>query len=392
MDDKTLTVPMVDLKEQYATIKTEIDEAIARVVGTQQFINGPDVAELEEEMARYCGVEQCIGVSSGTDALLVSLMALDIGPGDEVITTPYTFFATVGAIVRVGATPVFVDIDRTSFNLDPAGIEVRVTPRTRAIIPVHLFGQCAEMGPILEIARRHRLAVIEDAAQAIGAEYQGRRAGAMGTAGCFSFFPAKNLGAFGDGGAVVTNDRALAEKVRCLRNHGSHPKYYHRLVGGNFRLDTLQAAILRVKLRHLDDWTAARQSRAATYTVKLRDAGLDGSCLEVPAFFTSRRVGASRHVFNQYVIRCTDRDAVRAILRQQKIATEVYYPVPLHLQECFTGLGYRPGDFPQSEQAALTTLALPNYPELTAAQQNGVVEGIQAYYGSAGYLGRRQAA
>jgi dTDP-4-amino-4,6-dideoxygalactose transaminase len=377
---------MLDLKAQYAQIKGEVDAAIQRVVASQNFINGSAVAELEEELARYCHVGHCIGVSSGSDALLVALMALGIGPGDEVITTPYTFFATAGAVVRLGARPVFVDIDPASYNIDPAGVAARVTPRTRAILPVHLFGQCAEMDPILAVARRHGLAVIEDAAQAIGAEYQGRGAGSMGTVGCFSFFPSKNLGAFGDGGAVVTNDAALADKIRCLRNHGANPKYYHKLLGGNFRLDTLQAAVLQVKLRYLDAWTARRQQNAAFYDTMFTRMGLRGHLVETPA------VLQARHIFNQYVVRLVDRDVVRDSLKQQQIGTEVYYPVPMHVQECFADLGYREGDFPESEKAARSTLALPIYPELMAAHKQRVVGAIAAYYQAAGRLGRAQAA
>jgi dTDP-4-amino-4,6-dideoxygalactose transaminase len=313
-------------------------------------------------------------------------MALGIGPGDEVITTPYTFFATVGAIVRIGAVPVFVDIDPVTFNIDPAGIAAKITPRTKAIIPVHLFGQCADMDPILAIAQQHHLAVIEDAAQAIGAEYKGRRAGSMGTAGCFSFFPSKNLGCCGDGGAVVANDPALADKIRLLRGHGSHPKYYHKIVGGNFRLDTIHAAVLRVKLPYLDGWTAARQQGAAYYTASLAKHGLTGSVVHVP------RTVQSRHIFNQYVVRLEDRDSVRDHLKKERITTEVYYPCPMHLQECFAYLGHGPGDFPESELAAQTTVALPMYPEMSHAQRERVVRGMAAYYEATGRLSRRLAA
>jgi dTDP-4-amino-4,6-dideoxygalactose transaminase len=393
MHGRTLTahmkpqpVPLLDLKEQYLALKEEIDAAVLRVLASQQFINGPEVAALEEEIAAYCKVDHCIGVSSGTDALLISLMALGIGAGDEVITTPYTFFATAGAIARVGARPVFVDIDRDTYNLRPAEIEARITPRTRALIPVHLFGQCADMEPILAVARKHGLAVIEDAAQALGAEYQGRRAGSMGTVGCFSFFPSKNLGACGDAGAVVTRDTALAGRLRCLRNHGANPKYYHKMIGGNFRLDTLQAAVLRVKLRHLDAWTARRQEHAQWYHRAFQQAGLCPGLVEVP------KIIQSRHIFNQYVIRCQQRDALREHLKQRQIGTEVYYPVPLHLQECFSYLGYRPGDFPESEAAAQQTLALPIYPELTPAMQQRVVEAVVSYYQSSGALDHAQAA
>jgi dTDP-4-amino-4,6-dideoxygalactose transaminase len=385
MEDSLPAVPLLDLKAQYAAIRAEVDAAIQRVVASQHFINGPDVEGLEQEVARYCGTAHCVGVSSGSDALLVALMALDVGPGDEVITTPYTFFATVGAVVRLGARPVLADIDPVTFNINPAEVAARVTPRTRAVIPVHLFGQCADMGPILEVARRHRLAVIEDAAQAIGAEYKGRRAGSLGTVGCFSFFPSKNLGAFGDGGAVVTNDAALADKMRCLRGHGANPKYYHKLVGGNFRLDTLQAAVLRVKLKYLDAWTARRQENAAFYNQALGGDFRLWPHLRTPA------VVQSRHVFNQYVVRFAQRDAVWAHLKAQRIGCEVYYPVPLHLQECFAHLGYRAGDFPESEEAARTTLALPIYPELTAAQREHVARLVVSYHESADRTERRAA-
>ena len=300
-------IPMLDLKAQYLALKPELDAAVLRVIESSQFINGPDVEAMEQEVARYCRANHCIGVSSGSDALLVSLMALDIGPGDEVITTPYTFFATAGAIVRVGATPMFVDIESTTFNIDPQGIAAKITPRTRAIMPVHLFGQCAEMDPILELAGKHNLAVIEDAAQAIGSEYKGQRAGSMGTVGCFSFFPSKNLGCFGDGGAVVTQDRALADKIRLLRGHGSHPKYFHKIVGGNFRLDSIHAAVLRIKLKHLDNWSQGRQQGAAYYTSAIAKYGLQGGLVEAP------KIMQSRHIFNQYVIRCDEpRGAPRA--------------------------------------------------------------------------------
>jgi dTDP-4-amino-4,6-dideoxygalactose transaminase len=301
-------------------------------------------------------------------------MALNVGPGDEVITTPFTFFATVGAIVRVGAKPVFVDIDPATFNINPDQIAARITPRTKAIIPVHLYGQCADMDPILALAAQHKLAVVEDAAQAIGAEYKGRRAGSMGTLGCFSFFPSKNLGAFGDGGAVVTNDAALASKIRLLRTHGAQPKYFHKIVGGNFRLDTIQAAILQVKLKYLDSWTTRRQMNAAFYDNALAKRGLRGAVVQTPAQVQSR------HIFNQYVIRVADRDALMNALKQQQVGTEIYYPLSMHQQECFANLGYRTGDFPQSEKAAQCTLALPIYPELTTAHLQRVVDCIAAHY------------
>ena len=378
-------IPMLDLKAQYAQIKPEVDAALMRVVESQHFINGPDVEALEQEVAKYCQARHCIGLSSGSDALLVGLMALGIGQGDEVITTPYTFFATAGAIARLGARPVFVDIDPVTFNIDPRGIASKVTPRTKAIMPVHLFGQCAEMDPILEVAQRHHLAVIEDAAQAIGAEYKGRRAGAMGTLGCYTFFPSKNLGGFGDGGAVVTNDAALADKIRLLRGHGSNPKYYHKVIGGNFRLDTIHAAVLRVKLPLLDSWSTARQAAAAHYTALIAKNGL-GGLAETP------RVVQSRHIFNQFVVRFEDREGVREHLKKQKITTEIYYPLPMHLQECFAHLGHKKGEYPESERAALCTLALPMFPELTALQRERVVRGIVGHYEATGRLSRRLAA
>ncbi len=379
------TIPMLDLKVQYQSLKSELDAAVARVVESAIFINGPDVEAMEQEIAQYCGANHCIGVSSGSDALLVSLMALDIGQGDEVVTTPYTFFATAGAIARVGAKPVFVDIDPGTFNIDPNGIEAKITPRTKAIMPVHLFGQCVEMDPILKIAAKHGLAVIEDAAQAIGSEYQGRRAGSMGTVGCYSFFPSKNLGCYGDGGAVVTQDRALADKIRLLRNHGAHPKYFHKIVGGNFRLDTIHAAVLRVKLKHLDTWTLARQQGAAYYTAALNKFGVRGRFVEAP------KVMQSRHIFNQYVIRCEDRENLREHLKRDRIMTEVYYPQAMHLQECFAYLGGRQGEFPESERAAQTSLALPMYPELANSQRERVAHSIAAFYEAADQTTRRAA-
>lgn len=385
MEHSLVPVPMLDLKAQYQQIKSEVDSAIQRVVDSQQFINGPEVAAMEQEVARYCRVEHCIGLSSGSDALIVALMALDIGPGDEVITTPYTFFATVGAIVRLGARPVLVDIDPVTFNINPHAIAACITPRTRAIMPVHLFGQCADMDPIMEVARKHNLAVIEDAAQAIGSEYKGARAGSIGTIGTFSFFPSKNLGCFGDGGAVVTRDAALANRMRILRNHGSNPKYFHKIVGGNFRIDTLQAAVLLVKLKSLDSWTLKRQQNAAYYDMALARAGLRGSQIETP------KVVQSRHIFNQYVIRCQDRDGLMSYLKQRQIGTEIYYPQPMHLQECFANLGYRKGQFPESERAAATSLALPIYPELTQAQKQAVIESLTLFFQSAGRVSRQAA-
>jgi dTDP-4-amino-4,6-dideoxygalactose transaminase len=370
---KPVAVPLLDLKAQYAALKDEIRPAIDRVLESQQCINGPEVTQLEKEVARYCHTRHCVGVSSGTDAILLSLMALDVGAGDEVVTTPYTFFATAGCIARVGARPVFVDIDPATFNIDPDQIEAAISPRTKAIMPVHLFGQCADMDPILDIARRHDLPVIEDAAQAIGSEYQGKRAGSMGTVGCFSFFPSKNLGAVGDAGAVTTNDDALARRLVKLRGHGAEVKYFHDEVGGNFRLDTIHAAVLSVKLRYLDQWTAARQANAAYYTKAIEADPVLRSVIAPP------RVVQSRHIFNQYVVRTRDRDGLKDFLKVRQVGTEVYYPVPMHLQKCFADLGYRKGDFPHSEEAAQTTLALPIYPELSEAQKEHVVDALGAF-------------
>ncbi len=366
-------IPLLDLKAQYAPIREEIRAAIDRVADAQHFIGGPEVEALEREVAAYAQAQFGIGVSSGTDALLVALMAIDLRPGDEVITTAYSFFATAGSIYRLGGRPVFVDIDPRTYNIALAQVEAAITDRTRAIIPVHLFGQMADMDPLIEIARRHGLIVIEDAAQAIGAEYRGRRAGSIGHFGCFSFFPSKNLGAFGDGGMIVTNDPELAQRARLLRNHGAEPKYYHKLVGGNFRLDALQAAILRVKLKYLDGWTAGRQRNAARYRQFFAQAGIADIIL--PTEESDRR-----HIYNQFVIRTTRRTAVMAELKARKIGHEIYYPVPLHLQECFAGLGYRPGDLPASERAAQETLALPIYPELTEEMQAAVVAAVAAAY------------
>jgi dTDP-4-amino-4,6-dideoxygalactose transaminase len=354
-----MDVPLLDLKAQYSSIKSEIDAAIASVLESQHFILGPIVEECERAIAAYSNCSYAIGVSSGSDALLVCLMAEDIGPGDEVITTPYSFFATAGAIARVGATPVFVDIDPRTYNIDASTITSKITSNTRAIIPVHLYGQIADMDPIMAIARSHNLVVIEDAAQAIGSEYMGRRSGSIGDYGCFSFFPSKNLGGAGDGGMIVTNDAKRAEKVRCLRGHGAKPKYYHKLIGGNFRLDAIQAAIITAKLRHLDSWTTARQYNAKRYDGLLADAS---SSIALPF------VNTNRHIFNQYVVRVANRNELQAFLKERGVGTEIYYPVPLHLQECFAYLGHRESTFIESERAARETLALPIYPELTDAQ------------------------
>jgi len=395
LQPSTAPVPLLDLKAQYAAIREEIRAAMDRVADSQYFILGPEVEALEQEVAAYSGCAHGIGVSSGTDALLVALMAIDIQPGDEVITTPYSFFATAGSIARLGAVPIFVDIDPLTFNIDPAGIEARITARTRVIMPVHLYGQMAEMDPIMDIAQRHHLVVIEDAAQAIGSEYRGRRAGSIGHMGCFSFFPSKNLGGFGDGGMVTTNDAALAERVRLLRGHGAHPKYYHKLIGGNFRLDALQAAVLRVKLKYLDSWTEGRQRNAAIYRQLFADGGLaldtpqclgagcraraEGACALRPGgVVLPYEAPERRHIYNQFVIRSTRRDNVMAALKERKIGHEIYYPVPLHLQECFAYLGNKPGDLPASECAAAETLALPIYPELTEEMLAAVVDTVAA--------------
>jgi dTDP-4-amino-4,6-dideoxygalactose transaminase len=366
-------VPLLDLKSQYEAIRTEVREAMDRVCDSQHFIMGPEVTALEQEIADYCGAAHAVGVSSGTDALLAALMAVDVGAGDEVITTSYSFFATAGVIARLGARPVFVDIDPDTFNIDAAQIAGKVTARTRAIVPVHLFGRCAEMDPILTIAREHGLSIIEDAAQAIGAcDEHGRQAGTIGDMGCFSFFPSKNLGAFGDAGMVVTHDPALAEKLRMLRVHGSKPKYYHRIVGGNFRLDALQAAVLRVKLAHLPAWTRARRRNADHYRELFTAAGL----AEVVALPED----TPGHIYNQFVVRVPQRDLVQEFLATRGVATEVYYPLPLHLQECFSPLHYSRGDFPNAERAAEETLALPIFPELSHPQQAAVASGFRSFF------------
>ncbi len=376
-----MKVPLLDLKGQYQTIKDEILRVTEDVYESQYFILGPWVEKLEKAVAEYSNTEFAVGVSSGTDALLISLMAADVGPGDMVITTPYSFFASAGCVSRVGAKPVFVDIDRETYNISPdqaakiiENLSAEDRERIKAVIPVHLYGQCADMDGILEIAETYDLFVIEDAAQAIGAEYNGKRAGSMGDIGSFSFFPSKNLGAFGDGGIVTTSSREWVEKLRILRAHGARPKYYHKIVGGNFRLDALQAAVVSVKLKHLDQWTGARQENAAQYRALFDNAGLSEN-LELPV------EKENRHIYNQFVIRVPEkRDELREDLKEAGIGTEVYYPVPLHLQDCFSYLGFRPGDFPVAEEAAQETLALPIYPELAVEQQEYVVDTIKAFY------------
>jgi dTDP-4-amino-4,6-dideoxygalactose transaminase len=366
-------VPLLDLKTQFADIQPEVRAAMDRVLESQHFILGPEVQALEEELAAYAGAAHGIGVSSGTDALLVSLLALCVGPGDEVITTPYSFFASAGCIVRLGAQPIFVDIEPDTFNIDADLIEAAITPRTKAILPVHLFGQCADMTAILEIANARGIPVIEDAAQAIGAEHLTQRAGSMGVLGCFSFFPSKNLGAFGDGGLVVSSDATLADKIRSLRSHGAKPKYHHTLVGGNFRLDALQAAVIRAKFAHLDEWTEKRQENADLYDEKFVSAGLAPELLTTPI----RRPG--RHIFNQYVLRTRERNGLMEHLKAVGVGCEVYYPKPLHLQECFEDLGYGKGWFPNAKAASGETLAIPVYPELTEGQIDAVVGTVVSY-------------
>jgi len=365
-----MPVPLLDLQGQYAPLREEILAAIARVCDSQRFIGGPEVEAFEREIAAYLGVPHAIGLTSGTDALLIALMALGIGPGDEVITPTFSFFATAGAVSRVGATPIFVDIDPLTGNVDPDAVKAAIGPKTRAIIPVHLYGQSADMAPILDAAARAGIPVIEDAAQAIGATYRGRQAGSLGTMGCFSFFPSKNLGAFGDAGLLTTGDDRLAHEVRLLRNHGAEPKYFHQRIGGNFRLDAVQAAVLRVKLPHLDRWTEMRRRNADRYD-RLFAASAAAARITLPA-----RVKDCRHIFNQYVIRVPHRDAVKARLDAAHIGSEIYYPVPFHLQECFARLGYRRGQFPAAEAAAAETLALPIYGELTEPQQREVVDAV----------------
>ena len=368
-----MKIPLLDLTAQYKSIRWEVRTAIDRVCESQVFILGPEVSAFEHEIASFCGTEHAIGVSSGTDALLVALMAAGVGAGDEVITSPFTFFATAGVIARLGARPVFVDIEPESFNLDPDQIDSQLTSRTKAILPVHLFGRCAAMEPLMDVAKKHGLVVIEDAAQSIGAkDHHGHGAGTIGDMGCFSFFPSKNLGAFGDGGMVVTSYPKLAETLRVLRVHGGKPKYYHKQIGGNFRLDALQAAVLRVKLRYLPLWTAGRRQNANRYRQLLAHAGLSRHIV-VPA-------DVPGHIYNQFVIRCGERDALQAFLRDQNIETEIYYPVPLHRQECFAALGYREGQFPRAEVAASEVLALPIYPELSEEQQCYVVDRLCQFY------------
>ncbi len=379
----TPSIPLLDLVAQYRSIQADVDAAVARVLASQHFILGPEVEACEREIAAYSGCEHGVGVSSGTDAILVALMALGVGPGDEVVTTPYTFVATAMCVARLGATARFVDIEPRTYNIDPAALEAAIGPRTKVILPVHLYGQMAELGPILALASRRGLPVIEDGAQAIGAELDGRRCGALGAFGCMSFFPSKNLGGAGDGGMLVTNDAALAVTARLVRNQGQRPKYFSRAIGGNFRLDALQAAIVRAKLPHLDGWTRRRQEHAALYRERFRDAGFDVDALrptdESPVALP--QVGpARRHVYNQFVIRVRDRDGLRAHLTQHGIGHEIYYPQPMHLQEAFASWGGREGQFPEAEAAAKETLAIPIDPMLSGDALARVADVVVAYH------------
>ena len=369
-----IRVPLLDLKPQYERIRREVEPALLDLCRAQTFILGAAVERFERESAEYCHCRFALGVSSGTDALLVALMALGVGPGDEVITTPFTFFATAGSIARLHARPVFVDIESDTFNLDPAQIEAKITPRTKAILPVHLFGQCADMQRIHAIAERHGLAVVEDACQAIGAEAEQGRAGSLGHFGCFSFYPSKNLSAFGDAGLLTTNDADLYRKAKLMRTHGEEPKYYHHTIGGNFRMDAIQAMVLSVKIRYLEEWQTARIRNARRYEELFSQAHLPPGSVVLPT------VRQPRHVFNQYTIRAARRDALMAHLQQRGIGCAIYYPVPLHLQDCFAYLGYRQGDFPRAEEAARSVLSLPIYPEITDDMQREVVAAIADFY------------
>ncbi len=385
-----MKVPLLDLKAQYETIKTEAEEAMLRVARSQYLILGPDVDLMEKNLCEYLDCKYSIGVSSGTDALLIALMAIDIMPGDEVIMPTYSFFATAGVVSRLNAKPVFVDCDPVTYNIDPEKIESLITVKTKAILPVHLYGQSCEMDRIMEIATKHGLKVIEDAAQSIGTQYKdGRQVGNIGDIGCFSFYPSKNLGCFGDGGLVTTNDEKLAEKLKILRVHGGMPKYYHKIIGGNFRIDALQAAVLNVKLPHLDSWTKKRQMNADLYTDLFKQNGLaedegrseydekNRVLLPKPVYkeFNLKHY----HIYNQYIIRVKERDELRKFMTENEIGTEIYYPVPFHLQECFAYLGYKKGDFPVSEECAAETIALPIYPELTKEQIEFTVQTINKF-------------
>ena len=375
-----MNVPLVDLQAQYAAIRGEVIAAVTRVCDSQRFILGQDVESLERELAALLGVKHAVGVSSGTDALLVAMMALGIAPGDEVITSTYTFFATVGSIARLGARPVLVDIDPLTYNLDVSAVAAAITPRTKAIMPVHLFGLSADLDPVLDAAKAKDIPVVEDACQAIGARYKDRFVGSIGAIGCFSFFPSKGLGAFGDGGLLATNDEALGHRVRLLRVHGAQPKYSHQMVGGNFRLDALQAAVLRVKVPHVATWCEQRRQNAERYGRLFREAGVSTGINNGGVVLPVEAPGCY-HTYNQYAIRTARRDELRAHLDSCGVGTAIYYPLPLHLQECFRGLGYAPGAFPHAEAAAREALALPMYGELTEDQQAYVVRSIAEFFG-----------
>lgn len=370
MSDRPAPIPMCDVNAQYRELKAEIDAAVARVVESGLAINGPDVAAFEREAAAYCGAKHAVGCANGTDAILLALAALDVGPGDEVIIPPFTFFATLGSVLRCGATPVFADIQPDTFNIDPIEIESKITARTKAIIPVHLFGQCADMGAILALADKHGLHVVEDAAQSFGADYQGKRCGSMGTINSFSFYPSKNLGTLGDAGMVTTDDDRLAKKLLAYRNHGSEVKYFHKYIGWNARIDTIHAAILRAKLPRVDSWIAGRRAAAARYDSLIEGFGLSG-------FFRRPVEKSDRlHTYNQYTVRVTPdrRDDLVKFLRENAVSCDVYYPLSLHRQECVRQLGHREGDFPVSEAAAGCVLSLPIFPEITAEQQRRAIE------------------
>jgi dTDP-4-amino-4,6-dideoxygalactose transaminase len=364
-----MNVPFLDLKRQYKDIKKEIDEAVLSVLSNTRFILGPEVKSLEQRVAAYCGAKFAVGVASGTDALLLSLRGCGVEPGDEVITSSFSFFATAGVISRLGAVPIFVDINAETYNIDPDQIEGKISQKTRAIMPVHLFGQCADMDPVMEVAKRHNLKVVEDAAQAIGAEYKGKKAGTLGDFGCFSFFPSKNLGGAGDGGMIVTDDPETAEMIRILRVHGSKPKYYHSTIGYNSRLDTIQAAILGVKLKYLDDWSKRRRKHAEAYDSAFKNLDM----------ITPKAKSFNYHIYNQYTIAVKKRDELRKYLKDKEIGHDSYYPVPLHLQECYGFLGYQKGDLPVSEDKADEVVSIPVYPELTREEQEHVISTIKEF-------------
>ncbi len=385
-----MRVPLLDLKPQYQALKPELDEAVLKVIESQYFILGPEVDKMEQAFTKYLNCKHALGVSSGTDALLLALMAIGIGPGDEVIVPTYSFFATAGVVSRLNATPVLVDSDPVTFNLIPAQVKAKITPKTKAVIPVHLYGQSAEMDELVAIAKEANIKIVEDGAQAIGVQYKdGRFVGTIGDIGCFSFFPSKNLGCFGDGGLVTTNDDELFEKLKIMRVHGGHPKYYHKVIGGNFRIDALQAAVISVKLPHLDAWSAKRRENAALYTKLFIEAGLatatgktkfaDSDKVLLPAAVYENPAVKNYHIFNQYIIRVEKRDELRDFLTKNEVFTEIYYPVPFHMQECFADLGYKKGDFPEAEFSADYSIALPIYPELSNEQIAFVVEKIAEF-------------